>query len=429
MKTNDLYELFLNGATICTDSRTLKAGELFFALRGEQYNGNRFAEDALKAGAAAVVCDDPQLAPASHPDCFLTGDSLMTLQALAIRYRSELSVPILAITGSNGKTTTKELIDRVLKTTFQVFATHGNLNNHIGVPLSILSIPRNSEIAVIEMGANHSGEIARLCEIARPDYGLITNIGKAHLEGFGGYAGVIRAKTELYTFLRENGGRVFVNAADPLLMRLSEGMHRILYGNDQTPSASVIAEQALLKLRWEKAPDPGTETATQMSGDYNLANVLAAAAAGLQFKVPWAKIVQAISSYQPANHRSQVIHTQSNTLLMDAYNANPSSMLLALENFSRWEGKEKWAILGDMLELGEESEAEHQAIVHYLAEAGFPNLVFIGPWFQGCAGKGSQAFADTESCIQWLKDHPISNADVLLKGSRGIGLEKLLPYL
>lgn len=429
MIQEDLYPLFRQGAGICTDSRNLKTGDIFFALKGEKFNGNLFAADAIKAGAAAVVCDDIEFAPASEPGCILVDDSLKALQSLAGKHRRDLKIPVLAITGSNGKTSTKELVASVLHTSYKVFATKGNLNNHIGVPLSILSIEENCEIAVIEMGANHQGEIAALCAIARPDYGLITNIGKAHLEGFGGFAGVIRAKTEMYTYLRENGGTAFVNAADPLLIRLSEGMQRILYGANHIPSARVMTDHPLLRLRWEKAPDPDSETATRLSGTYNLHNILTAAAVGLHFEVKWENIVQAISSYQPANHRSQIIQSEKNTLLMDAYNANPSSMRLALENFSLWEGKEKWAILGDMLELGTESETEHQAIVDFVSHSGIDHILFIGPWFQHCAREEARAFANTSACIEWLKSNDISNAFVLLKGSRGIGLEKLLPFL
>lgn len=429
MKQEDLYPLFRQGAGICTDSRNLKAGDIFFALKGENFNGNLFAADAINAGAAAVVCDDPKHAPVSEANCILVDESLKALQKLARQYRRDLKIPVLAITGSNGKTSTKELVSAVLKTSYKVFATQGNLNNHIGVPLSILSISSDCEMAVLEMGANHQGEIAALCDIARPDYGLITNIGKAHLEGFGGFAGVIRAKTELYTSLRENGGTAFVNAEDPLLMRLSEGMQRILYGGNHTPSASILAEQPLLKLRWDKAPDPGSETATHLSGGYNLHNILTAAAVGMHFDVRWEKIVGAVSSYEPSNHRSQIIHTQRNTLLMDAYNANPSSMQLALNNFKQWEGKEKWAILGDMLELGEDSEAEHQAIVDDLSGTEITHLLFIGPCFQATARKTDFTFPDTTACIEWLRENPINDSFVLLKGSRGIGLEKLLPYL
>jgi UDP-N-acetylmuramoyl-tripeptide--D-alanyl-D-alanine ligase len=427
MEITTLYQHFRAGAGIATDSRKVKPGDLFFALKGESFDGNRFAMDALARGALLAICDNKEDLP-EHPGLMKVDDSLAALQELAIRYRSDLEIPILGITGSNGKTTTKELVSAVLATHYKVSFTQGNLNNHIGVPLTILSIPADAEIAVVEMGANHPGEIRDLCRIARPDAGIITNIGKAHLEGFGGFGGVVQAKSELYASLRQTMGTVFVNAGDPLLMRLSEGIHRVLYGEGTDIDARPSEGGMTLSLELTGAAFSGGHLKTLLYGDYNLPNILAALAIGHQYGLTFGEMAAAIEAYEPRNNRSEVRDTGKNTLILDAYNANPSSMEASLRNFASLQGGSKWAVLGDMLELGEESEEEHHRILQYARGLALDRLVLVGPVFFGLAGKEDMAFADTSTCTNWLRDHNPHNALILMKGSRGIHLENLIEY-
>ncbi len=430
MKTQipELYDIFLQHPQVVTDSRRVTPGSLFFALRGENFNGNRFAAGALEQGAAYAVVDDEQVCASSR--YLLVDDVLGSLQDLARYHRNRLSIPVVGITGSNGKTTTKELISRVLAQKFNTLATTGNLNNHIGVPLSLLAVNENCGIAVIEMGANHQGEIAFLCSIAQPTHGIITNIGRAHLGGFGGYEGVIKAKSELYDHLRENGGHVFVNAGDELLMKRSEGISRTTYGEDHKAgifgkstesfpfvSGTIHFHQNKIKVQ------------TQLVGGYNFINLLAAACIGNFFGVPDDAVVRAIESYVPQNNRSQLIQTQNNRVVMDAYNANPSSMELALRNFARARHAARMLILGDMLELGGESLAEHRRIVELIGELGFGEVFLVGKEFSSVAANDQQVFENREGLIGHLHTHPVQGRLILIKGSRGIGLEKVLEVL
>ncbi|HRY98081.1 MAG TPA: UDP-N-acetylmuramoyl-tripeptide--D-alanyl-D-alanine ligase [Bacteroidales bacterium] len=423
-----IYTIFRQGARVTIDSRQVRKGDLFFALRGENLDGNAYAAQALEAGAALAICDNLSLAP-DHPACLVVEDSLKALQDLAVRYREDLTIPVLGITGSNGKTTTKELVTQVLSQKYRVTATQGNLNNHIGVPLTLLSIPSDAEIAIVEMGANHPGEIRELCSLARPTAGLITNIGKAHLGGFGGFGGVVQAKSELYASLRGNMGTVFVHAGDPLLMRLSEGMRRELYGPGTQIDARLAGAGLTLSMEFLGNGAESGHIDTQLSGSYNLPNLLAAAAIGRHFDVPWALIAHALSSYAPKNNRSEIRKSASNTLILDAYNANPSSMEASLLHFSALGGDHKWAILGDMLELGEEAEDEHRRILELALSMELERLVLVGPVFSRVADARDAVFADTRSCRAWLKEHAPSEALVLLKGSRGIHLEDLLDLM
>ena len=354
---SDLYSVFRKHNQVSTDSRQIIPGSIFFALKGDNFNGNKYAKAAIEAGAVCAVIDEAEY---ESKHTFLVDDVLEALQQLALHHRKQFVIPVIAITGSNGKTTTKELTNAVLSQHFHVTATKGNLNNHIGVPLTLLGITNETEIAIIEMGANHRGEIASLCEIANPTHGLITNIGKAHLGGFGGYEGVIKAKGELYNFLRENNSIAFVNHDNPLLMKLSEGMNRVGYGTNKGLFASgrVNGNTSNLELDWisEKGI---VRIKTNLIGDYNFENVMAAICIGSDLGVPCEKIKTTISSYNPSNSRSQAMKTGRNSIVLDAYNANPSSMKAAIENFIKLEATHKMVILGDMLELGDESLDEH----------------------------------------------------------------------
>lgn len=428
MNIKQINTLHRAGARFCTDTRNINKGDIFIALEGESFDGNAFVEAALESGAAAVIGKIGKSTLQSDRILFVE-DPLKTLQDLALEYRETLNIPVIGITGSNGKTTTKELIYAVLSQKYKVSATRGNLNNHIGVPLTLLGIQNDAEIAIIEMGANHIGEIRQLCKIALPDHGIITNIGKAHLEGFGGYAGVIRAKSELYNHLREDLGKVFVNSGDALLMRLSEGINRITYGSSSKLNAEVDNKDFFIKLEWSSGPGYGTRTETNLSGSYNLTNILAAASIGIYFDVPWTVIVQAISNYTPKNNRSEIRKTSRNTLLLDAYNANPSSMELSLENFDGLKGDKKWAILGDMLELGDEAEQEHRQILDKAKKMDFEKLILVGPVFLSISEGEIPAFDKVEACHDWLRDNQPENRFILLKGSRGIRLEHLLDLL
>lgn len=406
---------------------------MFFALRGDNFDGNTFAVRALEAGAAYAVVDDPDLKHTKG--CIWVPDALNSLQELAHYHRKQFTIPVLGITGSNGKTTTKELVHRVLASHYSCGVTQGNLNNHIGVPLTLLSLEPDIDIAVIEMGANHQGEIAVLCEIASPTHGLITNIGKAHLEGFGGIPGVIKGKGELYDFLKSHSGVVFVNRDENHLSEMSEGFRRkITYGSCQTTPHSLyqirlLQDQPFLEIAFSDDQGKLWEVQTSLTGKYNFANLMTAICVGQYFKVPEEKIAAAIASYVPANNRSQVLVQGSNKFLLDAYNANPTSMRKALESFAELpaEGKRKVAIIGDMLELGEYSVEEHLNIAHFALECNFNQLILVGPAFEAAAKKeGILHFDRAETLKEWLSDHPMTDAFVLLKASRGIGLERIL---
>ena len=387
----EIYSLFLKFPRITTDSRNVPAGSVFFAIKGEHFDGNSFAADALDKGAAYAVIDNES---ALTGDRFiLVPDVLQALQQLAVIHRRHIKAKIIGITGSNGKTTTKELIGKVLSSSFKTIITRGNLNNHIGVPLTVLSIKDDTDIAVIEMGANHPGEIANLCRIARPDYGIITNIGKAHLEGFGSFEGVVRAKSELYDFIRQNNGLIFLNLDNNLLFSLSRGMNILTYGSSEYAGCKgIIAERnPYLVISWSSGKSKG-HVMTMLIGDYNFENVLASVCIGLHFGISSDLIENAICSYLPDNNRSQLIRTEKNVLILDAYNANPSSMKAALNNFHDFDARSKMVILGDMMELGEESLAEHLNILSLARQHAFSKIILIGENFSSVSKNAQEIF-------------------------------------
>jgi UDP-N-acetylmuramoyl-tripeptide--D-alanyl-D-alanine ligase len=430
MKTELLFGLFKESAGIATDSRNVKQGDIFFALWGEKYNGNIFAAEALAKGASYAVIDDPAY---ETEKTILVDDCLFELQALAAHYRKELKIPVLAITGTNGKTTTKELLAAIMAKKLKIHYTSGNLNNHIGVPLTILSAPADTQMMIIEMGANHIGEIRTLCLIARPEYGIITNIGTAHIEGFGSFDGVVKAKTELYDHLRKVNGVALYNDKNPLL---AEKIFRIL--NRAVPFSDPTGIELIVK----QIPSDLTLVVsvtyqhhtwmlnTNLFGSYNIENVKAAVAAGLFFGVEMSDIAGAVESYHPANNRSQIKVTQNNTLICDSYNANPTSMKVALESFSAISGESKAVILGDMLELGEKSDDEHARVLEQLKSLKIETAILVGPVFLKVSEKsGYRAFPDTAGVRDFLKRDPLKGSTILIKGSRGIGLEKLYDLL
>jgi UDP-N-acetylmuramoyl-tripeptide--D-alanyl-D-alanine ligase len=425
----DLYSIFKQHPYISTDSRIAQPGSLFFALRGENFDGNLYAGSAIERGAAYAIIDDPQYYTGTRT--LLVSNVLESLQALASFYRTSLGIPIIAITGSNGKTTSKELIAAALSVKFNTHATPGNLNNHIGVPLTILSITAETEIAIIEMGANHIGEIETLCKIARPTHGLITNIGKAHLEGFGSAEGVIIAKNELYQHLSGNGGSVFVNAENPLLMNLSKNINRILFGKqkDVDYSGDPIMKGATLAVDLKKPQS--LMVPTNLTGGYNFENVMAAIAIAGHFRADMEKVATAISAYQPKMNRSQILETDNNTLILDAYNANPSSMESAIRNFEELDKYPKVLIIGDMFELGNASEMEHTHILEIATAAGFDKILTAGPHFMKAANgfDGIKSFDDATSLKEYIKMNPLTKNLILIKGSRGMKLEILTDAL
>ncbi|WP_225859929.1 MULTISPECIES: UDP-N-acetylmuramoyl-tripeptide--D-alanyl-D-alanine ligase [Chitinophaga] len=422
---DQLYEVYRQHPSVQTDTRQLKAGDIFFALKGPNFNGNTYAAAALEKGAAFAVVDEA--AYYTQPDkMMLVADALQTLQSLANYHRRQLNIPVLAITGTNGKTTTKELVRTVLAAGFKTQATVGNLNNHIGVPLTLLAIGPEIEIAVIEMGANHEKEIAAYCEVALPTHGIITNIGKAHLEGFGSEEGVRRAKGELYDFLRSSGGTVFVCRDYPYLVEMSKGIATVItYGEtDADFTGSPLADTALLGVRVTQPSSVGT-LQTNLVGAYNFPNVMAAVAVGVHFGVAVDKISEAVAGYVPSNNRSQVIKQGSNTIIMDAYNANPSSMRAAVENFAGIQADKKVLLLGAMAELGGDSIKEHQALVDLLQQHHWHAVVLVG----GDFAKVHHPYIllpDAAEAAVWLKQQQYEDAYLLIKGSRSTGMEKVL---
>ncbi len=427
MQTELLYSCFLRSAGVNTDTRTILPGQMFWALKGDNFNGNLFAAKALEAGAAFVVCDEK---PAfDDKRVILVQNGLLALQQLARHHREVWGKQVMAVCGSNGKTTTKELITRALSAEKVVFATPGNLNNHIGVPLSLLKITDSHEIAVIEMGANHAGEIAELCEIARPDSGLITNIGKDHLEGFGSIENTANANAELFDFLRENDGLAFINTADEWNRKLQSRISR----HFTFPEAGDDAPCRLLTsgffLRIE-SPEAG-EMETKLTGKYNFHNLACALAVAKFYGIDPGKAMEAVCSYEPGNNRSQLVQTERNRLISDAYNANPSSVLAALENLLEIPVEEKWAILGDMLELGADSKKEHALLGEWAAAHPGIQFFVIGKEMEAFAMACSNAkyFPEKLELEAYLKEEVPSGKTILLKGSRGMKLESLLPLL
>ncbi len=431
MGRKKLYQCFLDSNGISIDTRTIKKNQIFFALKGNNFNGNEYAEKALKKGASFVVVDDKNY-QLDDERCILVKDSLTALQDLATYHAKKLKIPIIAITGSNGKTTTKELVYAVLSTTYRTFATKGNLNNHIGVPLSVLSIDSEHEVAIIEMGANHLHEINQLCHIALPSFGLITNIGKAHLEGFGSEKGIQQAKGELFEYLDANKGHLFVNMNDFKVAEVAYFMKEVTtYGTGKFCNihGKTQASDPYLTVNWlpsndEKLEEP-LSIGTKLIGTYNLDNVLAAIAVGTKMEVPFEKIKKGVESYVPKNNRSQVVKKGSNTIILDAYNANPSSMNAALSNLNTLESKKKVVILGDMLELGKYSAKEHEQIVKAVEDMSLDQVVLVGKEFAPYAN-GYKHFDDSEGAAKWFKKQKFSNTTILVKGSRGIALEKIL---
>ena len=431
MEINDLYNLVRGSAGICTDTRSIRNGEIFFALRGPTHDGNKYATAALAAGAAAAVTDDPSIKGAK---IIGVADVLRTLTELAVIHRKSINVPVIAITGTNGKTTTKELITAVLSRKKKVHSTTGNMNNHIGVPLTLLSAPDDAGYLVTEMGANHLGEIASLCEIARPTHGIITNIGKAHIEGFGSFENVIAAKAELYLWLRKSGGTALFNERSSTLKEL---VYTIVV--KAAPYSDPSGTDLIVDAAVNDGPFLNVTCAfgghhyaftTHLFGTYNLDNVRAAMALGIFFEVPADDIIDAISLYRPSNNRSQVKKTERNTLICDSYNANPSSMTKALAAFGETGAEKKMAILGDMLELGHETLTEHAMIIEVIESMGDTEVLLVGPVFMSLAKeKGIKAVVSSEEAREWLKKESPSGYTILVKGSRGMMLEKVYDLL
>lgn len=456
MTIEELYAEYLKTRRVTTDSRQVSEGCIFFALKGANFDGNRFAAQALEQGAALCVIDNSECRVDDR--CVVVDDALATLQELARYHRSQLSIPVVGITGTNGKTTTKELVSAVLARKYRVHCTQGNLNNHIGVPLTLLSTPADAEMLVVEMGASHPGEIDFLCGIANPEFGLVTNVGKAHLEGFGSLKGVLHTKTELYKHLAAMAGVIFVNADDAMLMERAEKMSQLpaspsvlpgvvpafpgVVPGDYTadfrprgvnlPMASVVtygsAEAAECKGSFVSADpcmkfyfedgDTVYSVQSQLIGGYNYANAMAAVCVGRYFGVELFDIKTAIEEYQPSNNRSQCRRTERNVLILDCYNANPSSMRVAVDNFASMKGDRKVAILGAMKELGSESRREHRELAERLAGSGLELAVLIGDEFRFAdGGKGVRWFGTTDEAAEWLKANPLSGCTVLVKGS------------
>lgn len=436
MKISELYDIYCEHPVVTTDTRNCPEGSLFFALKGERFNGNLFAEDALGNGCAYAVVDEWDEAKGENEQIILVDDVLTTLQELANFHRKKLRIPIIAITGSNGKTTTKELIATILQKRFNVAYTSGNYNNHIGVPLTLLSISRTHEIAVVEMGANHMGEIDELCKIAEPNVGLITNIGKAHIEGFGSYENVITAKCELYDYIREAEGKVFVNRDNGVLNEHSELMNRILYGRDDSSlfvSGTLSAETPFLNFDWNFFEHPH-QVKTRLVGEYNLDNALAAAAIGKYYGITAKEISEALENYTPKNNRSQFERTPHNDLIIDAYNANPSSMRVSLEHFVKIPTEmPKAVILGDMNELGIISDEEHRELIDFVQKQSFAKVYLVGPIFTDLMNESNnnnmEVYKNIGELAEVFKKSPLKRHYILLKGSRAIGLEKVVEYL
>ena len=431
MQIEELYRIYREAGAVCTDTRNLIAGSIFFALKGENFNGNKFVHRALSEGCAWAVTDEPPAQP--HRNLIEVKNVLVTLQALARYHREQFDIPFIGLTGSNGKTTTKELMAAVLQQKYNVHATKGNLNNHIGVPLTLLSMSGDTEIAIIEMGANQPNDIGELCEICRPTHGMITNIGRAHLEGFGSIDGVARAKGQLFDFLRSMESLVFLNSSDSKLTDMARGIQTFTFSTDNTPAevrGELTDREITVSFRW-RVNEQWHPVRTQMSGSYNLANLMAATAVGCYFKVSPDSICRALENYVPSNNRSQVMKSKHNTVVLDAYNANPTSVEKALLDFSaiRIPGK-KLVILGDMLEVGEESLEAHEAVIDFLTEHEIPGIL-VGPIYQSVLKNqpGFQSFEKVDEAKKYLEQNPVQNCCILVKGSRGIQLEKLTELL
>ena len=434
MQVAELYQLYLTYPKVCTDTRQISPDSLFFALKGDSFNGNSFAEQALAAGAKYVVIDDKNYYQ-DNPAYILVDDVLESLQALAKYHRLQLNIPFIGITGTNGKTTSKELVHAVLSQRYKTFATKGNLNNHIGVPLTILSLPKDLEIAIIEMGANHIGEIAFLCDIARPTHGFITNVGKAHLEGFGSFEGVMKTKGELYDFLKANHGQLFIQGDNEYLtaMAADRGIdNAITYGFSGSNSiqGGLVIADPLLTIFWKLAEEKGQqEVATHLTGAYNIENMLAAVAIGHHFELSALEINSGLSGYVPQNNRSQINKTEKNTVIADYYNANASSMAAAIANLQVIQAEKKVAILGDMFEMGDQSEEEHKKVIEQAKKLNLNKLIFVGKAFYALRDEEALYFESTEDLKTALKEAPLEGNLILLKASRGMAFERLMELL
>lgn len=429
MKKSRLYQLFQQYPVVVTDTRNLIPNSIFFALKGEQFNGNHFAQIAIENGCKYAVIDEEEYC--KNENFILVNDALRTLQDLAKEHRRNLGIPLLAITGTNGKTTSKELIQAVLSQKFNSFATQGNYNNHIGVPLSLLSMASETEFGIVEMGANHPKEIKALCEIAEPDFGIITNVGKAHLEGFGSFEGVKKTKKELYDYLQKKG-TVFVNIENQNLQEMLNTQKVFYYGNTQKANtkAKLVTTQPYLVVELMLPKLGNLYIKTKLIGSYNFENVLAAIAVGQYFSVEETKIKKALEAYMPNNNRSQLKKTTNNLLFLDAYNANPSSMKAAIDNFATLQAKHKLMILGDMLELGAEAEKEHVALLKLIEKNDFNKIFLVGEIFsQLTTAKNFKTFHNVSELKAHLKENKITQHSILMKGSRKIGLEQLEQWL
>ncbi len=419
MDIQKLHQLFLKNMSICTDTRAMVNKSLFFALKGENFNGNKYACQALEDGAEYAIIDEEKYR--LNDKYILVENVLLTLQKLANYHRKQLKCPVLGITGTNGKTTTKELLAIVLETKYKVVATKGNLNNDIGVPLTILTAPLDTEFLIIEMGANHKREIDFLCNIAEINYGIITNIGKAHLEGFGSFEGVIETKKELYDYLNKTKGTAFVNKDDRILNAYNKEITKVFYSLD---SSNNLNTNPFVSLSYSKQ-----KINTKLIGDYNALNIVAACAIGEYFKVSSKNITSAIENYNPDNNRSQLVNSKKgNTIILDAYNANPSSMETAINSFNKLQSESKVLILGDMLELGIDSESEHQKIINILNVNSYKKVILVGVEFAK-SKHNFKHFYSSEELIEWSELSDVMNSTILLKGSRKIALEKLVEKL
>lgn len=424
MSISDLYKIFEQFPSLTTDTRKLKKGDIFFALKGPNFNANSLAKEALAKGAAYAVIDDPAFENGDHT--ILVDDALQTLQSLALHHRLQFSIPVIAVTGSNGKTTTRELINAVLNSSYKTYSTLGNLNNHIGIPLTLLSIGKDAEMVVIEMGANHLGEIADYCRYVRPTHGLITNCGKAHLEGFGSEEGVRKGKGELFDFLRENGGTAFVFEELSYLVSMSRGISKtVFYGGKSNLTGTVKRNEPFL-VAGLRIGEKDLEISSQLVGSYNLPNILAAMSVAKEFGVPEDSAAKAIASYIPSNNRSQLIALKSgNKVILDAYNANPSSMKIAIENLASMPADQKILVLGAMAELGPDSEEEHRRLIDLIVKHNWSAVLLVGGDFLR-TDHPFEKFPDALTAGKRLQEISPANAYILIKGSRSMGMEKVL---
>ena len=428
MEISEIYSIFNNCNGVSTDTRNITENSLFFALKGEHFNANEFALKALENGAAFAIVDDPELKKLNNNKLIFVNDTLACLQELAAFHRFHIGLPIIAFTGSNGKTTSKELVHAVLNKHYNTTATIGNLNNHIGVPLTLLRLNDETDLGIIEMGANHQKEIEKLCDIAQPDFGFVTNFGRAHLEGFGGVEGVIKGKSEMYAFLETHHKSAFVNFDDPIQVEKTNNLNRFGFSMNNNPLANIQITNAYAQPM-ATLEVQNTVITSNLTGLYNLPNLAIAVSIGLFFNIPVQTIKEAIEEYVPQNNRSQWVKTDKHSILLDAYNANPSSMHVAIENFSQLEGTEKLMILGDMFELGTESDVEHQRIIEEALQTKIPT-VFIGSHFYKSRISNNAAlyFETVEAYFDYLETNAITQNLLLIKGSRGMALERIMKH-